>query len=108
MSLARTALVLAPALLTACLGNPDRRTLAELPRVEPDMTEIRVDDGLDEAMRGYERFLAEAPESSLTPEAMRRLADLKLEKEYGILGASEGEGAALPAPSAAAAIHSNA
>jgi tetratricopeptide (TPR) repeat protein len=102
MQRTRTALVLASALLAASLlvacANPDKRTLAELHRVEADMSEIQIDNGLDEAMRGYQRFLAEAPESSLTPEAMRRLADLKLEKEFGIFG--DGGPAALPAPQA--------
>ncbi|NQZ98508.1 MAG: tetratricopeptide repeat protein, partial [Myxococcales bacterium] len=96
MQLTRTALVVASIFFVACAGNPDKRTLAELHRVEADMTEIQVANGLDEAMKGYRRFLDEAPESALTPEAMRRLADLKLEKEYGFVG---GPGAAvLPAP----------
>lgn len=94
MQLTHTAVVVAVALAAGCV-NPDKRTLAELHRVEADMSEIQVANGLDQAMRGYRRFLQEAPESALTPEAMRRLADLKLEKEYGILGADP---AALPAP----------
>jgi tetratricopeptide (TPR) repeat protein len=88
----------AAALLAACAGNPDRRTLAELHDVEPDMAEVQIEDGLDRAMLAYRGFLAEAPKSQLTPEAMRRLADLQLEKEYGILG--DGELGALPAPQA--------
>ena len=80
-------------LAAACAGNPDRRTLAELRDVEPDMTEVQVENSLDQAMVGYRKFLEEAPESALTPEAMRRLADLKLEKEYGILGGSKIRGA---------------
>ena len=96
MRLARTAWVLAPAFVAACAGNPDRHTLGELQSREPDMTEVRVENGLDQAMLGYRKYLEEAPESSLTPEAMRRLADLKLEKEYGILG--DGEIVELPAP----------
>ena len=51
-----------------------------------DTTEVTVEDGLDKAMQSYRRFLDETPEGAMTPEAMRRLADLKLEKEYGILG----------------------
>jgi tetratricopeptide (TPR) repeat protein len=86
MRLTLTALLVAPAVLAACAGNPDKRTLAELRSVEPDVTDIRVEDGLDQAMIGYKKFLAEAPKSALTPEALRRLADLKIEKEYGILG----------------------
>ena len=103
----RTALLLAPALVAACAGDPDRRTLAELRDVEPDVTEVRVENSLDQAMVGYKKFLEEAPESALTPEAMRRLADLKLEKEYGILGDGEIRGASgarsPPRPEAAAA-----
>jgi TolA-binding protein len=96
MRSARTALLLVSGLVLACAGNPDKRTLADLHRVEPDVTEMRVEDGLDQAMLGYKKFLEEAPESALTPEAMRRLADLKLEKEYGILG--QGGEAEQPAP----------
>jgi hypothetical protein len=92
---ALTALVLAPAIVAACAGNPDRHSLAELRNREPDMTEVKVENGLDQAMLGYRKYLEEAPKSSLTPEAMRRLADLKLEKEFGILG--DGEIAELPA-----------
>jgi len=89
-------LLLLPVLALACAGNPDKRTLADLQRVKPDLQETRVGDGLEQAMVGYQKFLETAPESALTPEAMRRLADLKLEKEYGILG--RGSKAELPAP----------
>ncbi|MBK7950042.1 MAG: tetratricopeptide repeat protein [Deltaproteobacteria bacterium] len=80
------ALWLAPLIALACSGNPDRQTLAGLRAVEPDLAEVTVSDGIDQAMAGYRQFLAEAPTSALTPEAMRRLADLELEKEYGTLG----------------------
>jgi TolA-binding protein len=105
MRCARTALLLAPTLAAACAGNPDRHTLAELRGVEPDVTEVQVENSLDQAMVGYRKFLEEAPKSSLTPEAMRRLADLKLEKEYGILG--DGELTELPAPEATAMTADN-
>ena len=91
-------LVFAPALLAACASDPDKHTLAELHGVEPDMTEVRVEQGLDQAIQGYAKYLEVAPKSSLTPEAMRRLADLKLEKEFGLLG--DGEIRELPAPEA--------
>ena len=82
------ALVLVSTLLSACAGHPDKRTLAVLHRIEPDMKEVQVANGLDAAMRGYLRFLEGASKSVFTPEAMRRLADLKLEKAYGIFGGS--------------------
>ncbi len=89
-----------PLLAAACAGNPDRQTLAGLHDVEPDVTEVRIESGLEQAMLAYRKYLEEAPESARTPEAMRRLADLKLEKEYGILGG--GDTAPMPAPKAAA------
>jgi TolA-binding protein len=85
-----------PLVLAGCLWSPGKETLAQLKSVEPDLTEVEVDDGLEHAISGYRDFLENAPPSSLTPEAMRRLADLKLEREYGILG--EGGPTVLPAP----------
>jgi len=85
----------------ACAGHSDRGTLAGLQSQEPDLSEAIIDDGIDQAMAGYRKFLAEAPKSSLTPEAMRRLADLKLEKEYGALGTITGtdtRDSAMPLP----------
>ena len=41
-------------------------------------------EGLEQAMQGYRRFLEETPETEMTPEAMRRLADLQIEKQFGI------------------------
>jgi tetratricopeptide (TPR) repeat protein len=93
----RTVWLLAPTLVAAC-ATPERGTLAELRQVEPDVSEVRVEKGLDQAMVGYRKFLDEAPESALTPEAMRRLADLKLEKDFGILGDGGGALVELEAP----------
>ncbi|HEX5042873.1 MAG TPA: tetratricopeptide repeat protein [Candidatus Polarisedimenticolaceae bacterium] len=59
-------------------------TLATLHDVRPDLEEAQVEGGLDQAMEGYRRFLADTPETAMTPEAMRRLADLQLEKRFGI------------------------
>ena len=39
-------------------------------------------------------FSAESEDSALTPEAIRRLADLKIEQEYGHLGPRDGKPAA--------------
>jgi TolA-binding protein len=83
-----TAGLLAAILASACAETPKSggSTLAELRARETDVSEVQVENSLDQAMSGYRKFLDEAPESELTPEAMRRLADLKLEKEYGIHG----------------------
>ncbi len=78
-----------PLIALSCSANPDRQTLAGLRAVEPDLAEVTVANGIDQAMDGYQKFLEDAPTSTLTPEAMRRLADLKLEKEYGLLGSTK-------------------
>jgi outer membrane protein assembly factor BamD (BamD/ComL family) len=77
----------APALaLLACAEHPEKDTLASLHQVPADTSDAQVTEGLDKAMESYRRFLDETPDGALSPEAMRRLADLKVEKEYGLLG----------------------
>lgn len=95
-------LLMAPLVALACSGNPDRQTLAGLRAVDPDLEEVAVADGIDRAMDGYRQFLDEAPTSTLTPEAMRRLADLQLEKEYGVAMLPPAAAAPLPTTRATA------
>src|SRR5207245_241952 len=94
----RTRLV-APALLAGCAAHhiAAQGTLADLRKVRPDLQEVTVEQGLDEAMQGYRRFLEETPETAMTPEAMRRLADLQIEKQFGIR-AGEGKPRPIAAP----------
>ena len=83
---ARTLALLLP-VLASCAHQVERAgTLATLHQVRPDTQEVPVDQGLDRAVRSYGDFLQQAPDSALAPEAMRRLADLKIEKEFGIQG----------------------
>src|SRR4029450_6571529 len=80
-------MVFAPALMAGCAAHHDKAqagTLAELRDVRPDVQDAKVGQGPDEAMHRYRRFLEETPETARTPEAMRRLADLRLEKQFGI------------------------
>jgi tetratricopeptide (TPR) repeat protein len=77
-------MVLAAVLVAGCAARPGKGTLAELRNVRPDVQEAKVEQGLDQAMLGYRRFLEETPETQMTPEAMRRLADLQIEKQFGI------------------------
>src|SRR5213594_4236667 len=82
-------MVIAPVFIAGCAARPNKPlgtagTLAELRNVRPDVQEVKVEQGLDQAMLQYRRFLEDAPENSMTPEAMRRLADLQLEKQFGI------------------------
>lgn len=73
-------------LVAACASTSDRATLAQLRSVKIEVKEERIEDGIDRAIQGYERFLAETTGSPMASEAMRRLADLKIEKEYGVIG----------------------
>src|SRR5712675_1438474 len=82
-------LAIAPVFMVACAARPMKQvgtagTLAELRSVRPDVQEVKIEQGLDQAMQQYRRFLEEAPETSMAPEAMRRLADLQIEKQFGI------------------------
>ncbi|WP_111656476.1 tetratricopeptide repeat protein [Isoalcanivorax indicus] len=71
--------------LSGCASMSERGTLAQLQRVSLDLEDARIEGGIERAMQSYQRFLEETPESAMTPEALRRLADLKLEREYGVL-----------------------
>jgi len=85
-----------PMMLTSCQTISDKETIAKLRRMQIEIKEEKIEGGIEKAMQGYQRFLQETPESDLKPEAIRRLADLKIEKEYGTL--SEGPRPAVPAP----------
>src|SRR5262245_20355206 len=81
--------LVALAFMSGCASRPAAKvtpvgTLAELRKVRPDVEDVKVEQGLDQAMLQYRRFLEDAPENAMTPEAMRRLADLQLEKQFGI------------------------
>ena len=80
-------------------------TLAELRNMHPDVKEMKVEQGLEQAMQQYRRFLEEAPETAMTPEAMRRLADLEIEKQYGIrMGDGKPRSMAAPEPARAISV----
>jgi len=103
MSWLRLSVLALSLLLSACQSGGGKETIARLRHQQIEIKEERIEGGLDKAMEGYRRFLAETPDSALTPEAIRRLADLKVEKEYGLLaGASvaarQAAASALPPP----------
>jgi tetratricopeptide (TPR) repeat protein len=87
--------------LLGCQTAPDHGTISQLRNVEPDLNEVSVDDSLVKAMAGYREFLNATPEHAMAPEAMRRLADLEIEKEYGVVG--KGGIVEMAAPDSAAA-----
>src|SRR6059036_2715008 len=98
-------MVIAPVFIVGCAARPNKPfgtagTLAELRNVRPDLQDVKVEQGLDQAMQWYRRFLEETPETAMTPEAMRRLADLQLEKQFGIR-AGDGKPREMAAPQTA-------
>lgn len=84
LTLPRLTLLAASALLASCAAAPDRGTIADLRQEKPDLADEHIEGGIEKAMAGYQKFLQETPESAMTPEALRRLADLKIEREYGL------------------------
>src|SRR5947199_9510849 len=107
------AIVIAPVFMVGCAASPIKPvgtpgTLAELRNVRPDLQEVKVEQGLDQAMQQYRRFLEETPETAMTPEAMRRLADLQLERQFGIrAGNAKPREMATPKPAGSRAGSSN-
>ena len=87
-----------PLLLAACTTLDDRGTIAQLRNRQVEMSEVEISDGLEQAMESYQRFLAEADGSGMTPEAIRRLADLKVEKEYGLITSAATDKVAVAPP----------
>lgn len=84
-------------LAAGCASGPPRDTLADLRDRQPDLDEVVVADSLDKALAGYREYLARVPDSARTPEALRRVADLQVEKAYGILGDGDAPPASTPA-----------
>src|SRR5215468_3300042 len=96
-------IVLASAFLGGCAAHhkpPTQGTLADLHNVAPDVQEAETKESVDQAMEHYRKFLDESPETPMTPEAIRRLADLQLEKQYGI-HTGDSKPRPMPAPESA-------
>ena len=98
---------------TGCATYNTEGTLGSLNSVNIEIKEEVIVGSLEKALESYQRYLEETPESAMTPEAIRRLADLKIEKEYSasagddsspVIDASE---QAAMAPSAAASLSSD-
>ena len=71
-------------LLVSCAASNSKGTLASLKDIKFEVKEEKIDGSLEKAMASYEKFLNETPETEMTPEALRRLADLKIQKEYEV------------------------
>ena len=78
-----------PLLLSAC-QTTRKDTIAQLRNRQIEIKEEKIEDGREKAVESYRRFLDQTPDSALKPEAIRRLADLKVETEYGLLSGDTG------------------
>jgi hypothetical protein len=67
--------------LAGCAHISEQGTIGELDNVRLDLKDTKIEDGLDKAMASYQHFLEKTSETAMTPEAIRRLADLKVEKD---------------------------
>jgi len=92
-----------PLLLCACQSIGGKDTIAGLRNMQIEIREEKIEGGLEKAMEGYRRFLEETPDSALSAEAIRRLADLKVEREYGLLS-GDTRAEAAPTPSSVSAL----
>ena len=84
-----------PLILLASTSTGKKGTIGQLRNVNIEIKEAKIEGGLVKAMESYQRFLKETPVSAMSPEAIRRLADLKVEKEYGLISGDEPD---IPAP----------
>jgi tetratricopeptide (TPR) repeat protein len=100
MTRLRLLILLLPLGFAACSTLDQQGTIAQLRHVQIEVREEQIAGGLEKAMEGYQRFLEETPDSSLAPEAIRRLADLKVEQEYGLVADAPQPAAGLSAPDA--------
>lgn len=72
--------------LTACSSVDRKGKIGQLRSQHIEIKAQKIEDGLEKAITSYQRFLVEAQGSPMASEAIRRLADLKVEKEYGFIG----------------------
>jgi len=92
MRLVRFQLFVVVGLLASCGTSTNKGSIGQLNNTKIDLSDSKIEGGFEKAMQSYQKFLEQTPESSMTPEALRRLADLKIQKEYGTLeGATKSE-----------------
>src|SRR5512143_4126833 len=85
MSHSRLLIMALLTMLVSCASVSDKGSIGQLKDVRIELTDAKIEGGMEKAMQSYQKFLEQTPESAMTPEALRRLADLKIQKEYGTL-----------------------
>jgi tetratricopeptide (TPR) repeat protein len=88
--------------VTGCATYNREGTLGSLNSVDIEIKEEVIVGSLEKAMESYQRYLEETPETAMTPEAIRRLADLKIEKEYSATAGGDTSSPVIDASEAAA------
>ena len=92
MSYSRLLFMVLATMLASCTSSSNKGSIGQLKDVKIELTDAKIEGGLEKAMQSYQKFLEQTPESSMTPDALRRLADLKIQKQYGTLeGATASE-----------------
>lgn len=79
-------LLMSVLLLTACTMFNNENTVSLLEQTSIPIKDEKIDASLDKAMASYRNYLQQAPASKQSAEAMHRLANLEVEKSYGITG----------------------
>ena len=90
--------------VTGCATYNTEGTLGSLKDVNIEIKEEVIVGSLEKALESYQRYLDETPETAMTPEAIRRLADLKIEKEYSAAAEFSSSSPVIEASDATAAV----
>jgi TolA-binding protein len=75
--------------LGGCAGTPTYQSSDSIGSLKGRIVKVeeeKIEGGLEKAMASYQQFLKETPEGEMTPEALRRLADLKVDSVEGVYG----------------------
>jgi len=82
--LVSTSLWLAGCASTGGGWNGGGGNIGDLRGKKIEVKEEKIEGGLEKAIAGYKKFLESTPESEQSPEALRRLADLKIQEVEGV------------------------
>jgi len=70
--------------LSLQLASCSTQTIGQIKEADVDLKDVKIEGGLDKAMQNYQVYLDKAPVVGLKPEAILRLADLELQKDYDL------------------------
>lgn len=97
-----TLLSIAATALAACVSAPPEETIEDLAQIDANVEAVPVERSVDDTEQSYRQYLDESPEGDDSLEAMRRMADLQIEKVYGVVGREPG--ATMPTPKRATPV----